>query len=61
MNENIPMLYTKAERRLLPIRDRIMDAIYNSPDDEITVSEIVGLLETIKFEIIMSEYNAVPE
>lgn len=52
---NIPKLYSEAERRLLPIRERIMDAIYESGTDDLTVVEVLGLLDTIKFEIMMIE------
>lgn len=55
MDNQIPQLYTPAQKRLLPIRDRIMDAIYDSSEDDLTVSEIIGLLEVIKFELLMTE------
>lgn len=54
MND-IPQIYTPLEKRMLPIRNRIMDAIYESGTDDLTVVEVLGLLETIKFEIIMME------
>lgn len=54
MSNDIPQLYSIHQRRLLPIRERIMDAIYSSEED-VTIAEIVGLLETIKFEI-MTDY-----
>lgn len=52
MSNDVPQLYSIHQRRLLPIRERIMDAIYSGEED-ITVAEIVGLLETIKFEIMI--------
>ena len=54
--DEIPKIYTLAQRKMLPLRQRIMDAIYETGDQEdITVAEVVGLLETIKFEILMTE------
>lgn len=55
--DNVPVLYTNAQRRLLPVRERIMDAIYDSAEDDLTVAEVVGLLEIIKFELLMTESN----
>lgn len=54
MENNVPQIYSAAERRLLPLRTRIMDLIYDTEED-LTVAEVIGLLEIIKFEIIATE------
>jgi len=52
----IPKLYSDAQKKMLPLRQRIVDAIYNNPE-ELTVAEVLGLLETIKLEIWYTELN----
>lgn len=56
MANTIPKLYSDAQKKMLPLRQRIVDAIYNNPE-ELTVAEVLGLLETIKLEIWYTELN----
>lgn len=51
MANDVPVLYTLTERRLLPLRERILEAIHSHPD-ELSIAEIIGLLEIIKAEVM---------
>lgn len=52
---NVTNLFSASEMRLGPIREKIMEAILDSHVEDLTVAEAVGLLETIKFEILFTE------
>ena len=55
MKSDIPILYTEEERRILPLRERIIECITNHPEP-MTLVEIIGLLELIKSEFIETYY-----
>jgi hypothetical protein len=56
MSGEVTKLYSAAEKKMLPLRNRIVEMIYESSSrDELTVAEVLGMLETIKLEIWLTE------
>lgn len=53
MANEITTLYTEHERRLLPVHERIYAAIYSGEED-LSLAEVLGLLEIIKTELLHS-------
>lgn len=51
MNE-ITQLYSATEKRFMPVHDKIMDAIFNA-SEELSLAEALGLLDIIKFELML--------
>ena len=55
MANEIPVLYTETERRLRPVKERILEVIYSGPDN-LSLAEVLGLFEIIKMELL-ENYN----
>jgi len=51
MNE-ITQLYSKTEKKFMPVHDKIVDALMNS-SEELSLAEALGLLDIIKFELLL--------
>jgi hypothetical protein len=49
MQNEIPVLYTELEKKILPVRERIFIMLNEHPDG-FNIYEIIGLLESIKRE-----------
>ena len=53
MTSNVTTLYTEQEKNFMLMHERILSVIYDPElGGETSIFEIVGLLETIKFEIM---------